>query len=172
MPSTGQRWPLRHHGAARCRGRTRHEGSRRCWVTQCACWRYETSLSCQFSSPTDECAPWLLCGCTPSGRSAPPDECAHGRVRGDREYHTCPVASASAVTARNCPTDVSALRAVASTRPESDADFARSMSFPRPHVKAGGTWTRTVSRYSAGEPTAAATACSPIAAAATRLVRA
>jgi conjugal transfer mating pair stabilization protein TraN len=92
-------------GAARCAdgpGTKEVDGAQ---VTR-ACWRYETSLSCQFGSPTDECAPLAASGCTPSGTVCRQMNAATGVCEVTENTYTCPVASASAVTARNCPTDV------------------------------------------------------------------
>lgn len=116
-------------GAARCAdgpGTKEVDGAQ---VTR-ACWRYETSLSCQFGSPTDECAPLAASGCTPSGTVCRQMNAATGVCEVTENTYTCPVASASAVTARNCPTDVFCVAGSCfNTTYTSDADFARSMSF-------------------------------------------
>lgn len=95
-----------------------------------ACWRYETSLSCQFGSPSDECAPLAASGCTPSGTICRQMNAATGVCEVTENTYSCPVASGSRVTARNCPTDVFCIAGSCfNTTYTNDADFARSMSF-------------------------------------------
>lgn len=95
-----------------------------------ACWRYETSLSCQFGAPSDECAPLAASGCTPTGTVCRQANAATGVCEVAENTYSCPVAAGSAVTARNCPTDVFCIAGSCfNTTYANDADFARSMSF-------------------------------------------
>ncbi|WP_038213252.1 type-F conjugative transfer system mating-pair stabilization protein TraN [Xenophilus azovorans] len=95
-----------------------------------ACWRYETSLSCQFGAPTDECAALAASSCTPTGTACRQANPATGACEVTENTYSCPVAAGSTVTARNCPTDVFCIAGSCfNTTYTNDADFARSMSF-------------------------------------------
>lgn len=103
-----------------------------------ACWRYETSLSCQFGAASDECAPLAASGCTPSETVCRQTNAATGVCELAENTYTCPVAPGSTVTARNCPTDVFCIAGSCfNTTYTSDADFARSMSFLEAAREAG-----------------------------------
>ena len=103
-----------------------------------ACWRYETSLSCQYGAPTDECAPLAAAGCTPNSTVCRQMNPATGTCEVAENTYNCPVAASSAVTARNCPTDVFCIAGSCfNTTYTNDADFARSMSFLEAGREAG-----------------------------------
>lgn len=103
-----------------------------------ACWRYETSMTCQFGSPVDECAPLAASGCTPTGTVCRQLNPATGVCEISENSYSCPVAPASSVTATNCPANVFCIEGNCfNTTYTSDADFARSMSFLEAAREAG-----------------------------------
>ncbi len=103
-----------------------------------SCWRYETSLSCQYGAPTDECAPLATAGCTPTGTTCRQPNPATGLCEITENTYSCPVAPGSAVTARNCPKDVFCIAGSCfNTTYTNDADFARAMSFLEAGREAG-----------------------------------
>lgn len=124
-------------GAARCADGPATKVVDGAQVTR-ACWRYETSLSCQFGSPSDACAPLAASGCTPSGTVCRQMNAATGVCEVTENTYACPAAPGSTVTARNCPTDVFCIAGSCfNTTYTSDADFARSMSFLEAAREAG-----------------------------------
>ena len=103
-----------------------------------ACWRYETALSCQFGTATDECAPLAAAGCTPASTVCRQTNPATGVCELAENTYACPMAPATTVTARNCPADVFCLAGSCfSTAYTGDADFARTMSFLEAAREAG-----------------------------------
>jgi conjugal transfer mating pair stabilization protein TraN len=103
-----------------------------------SCWRYETSLSCQYGAPTDECAPLAAAGCTPSGTTCRQSNPATGVCEVAENRYTCPVGAGTTATATNCPTDVFCIAGSCfNTTYTNDADFARSMSFLEAGREAG-----------------------------------
>ena len=124
-------------GAARCADEPATKVIDGASVTR-ACWRYETSLSCQYGTPTDECAPLAAAGCTPSGTVCRQMNPATGTCEIAENTYSCPVAPGSAVTARNCPIDVFCIAGSCfNTTYTNDADFARAMSFLEAGREAG-----------------------------------
>ncbi len=102
------------------------------------CWRYETAMSCQHGAPSDECAPLAASGCTPTGTTCRQMNPATGTCEITENTYSCPVAPGSAVTARNCPTDVFCIAGSCfNTTYTNDADFARAMSFLEAGREAG-----------------------------------
>lgn len=102
------------------------------------CWRYETALSCQYGTPTDECAPLAAAGCTRAGTSCRQSNPATGACEITENRYTCPAASGSAMTASNCPANVFCIAGSCfNTTYTNDADFARSMSFLEAGREAG-----------------------------------
>ncbi|MFT3815742.1 MAG: type-F conjugative transfer system mating-pair stabilization protein TraN [Acidovorax sp.] len=103
-----------------------------------ACWRYETSLSCQYGAPADECAPLASAGCTPTGTTCRQLNPATGSCEITENSYACPVPAGTAATASNCPKDVFCIAGSCfSTTYTNDADFARSMSFLEAGREAG-----------------------------------
>ncbi|MBP6779194.1 MAG: type-F conjugative transfer system mating-pair stabilization protein TraN [Ottowia sp.] len=103
-----------------------------------ACWRYETALSCQYGTPTDECTPLAAAGCTPVGTSCRQSNPATGTCEITENRYTCPLAPGSTVTASNCPANVFCIAGNCfNTAYTNDADFARSMSFLEAGREAG-----------------------------------
>ena len=124
-------------GAARCADEPATKVIDGASVTR-ACWRYETSLSCQYGTPTDECAPLAAAGCTPSGTVCRQMNPTTGTCEIAENTYSCPVAPGSAVTARNCPIDVFCIAGSCfNTTYTNDADFARAMSFLEAGREAG-----------------------------------
>ena len=116
-------------GAARCADGSATKLVDGASVTR-ACWRYETSLSCQFGASSDECAPLAASGCSPASTVCRQMNVATGVCEVTENTYSCPVAPGSTVTARNCPTDVFCIAGSCfNTTYSNDADFARSMSF-------------------------------------------
>ncbi|CAM3345948.1 type-F conjugative transfer system mating-pair stabilization protein TraN [Paracidovorax anthurii] len=124
-------------GAARCVDGPATKAVDGAPVTR-ACWRYETSLSCQFAGATDECAPLAAAGCTPSGSTCRQMNPATGTCEITENTYRCPVPAGTATAARNCPADVFCIAGSCfNTTYTNDADFARSMSFLEAAREAG-----------------------------------
>lgn len=124
-------------GAARCVDGPSTKEVDGALVTR-ACWRYETSMSCQFGAPSDECAPLAASGCTPTGTVCRQMNPATGACEITENTYACPLPPSSAVTVRNCPSDVFCVAGSCfNTTYTNDADFARSMSFLEAAREAG-----------------------------------
>jgi len=117
------------------------------------CWRYETALSCQFGAASDECAPLAAAGCTPNGSVCHQSNAATGQCEMLEASYACPVAPASAITARNCPADVYCVAGSCfNTARTADSDFARAMTFLEAAREAGVYMDTDRLQVFAGEP--------------------
>jgi len=103
-----------------------------------ACWRYETAWSCPQANPTDECAPLVAAGCTPTGTACRQVNPATGTCEIAENTYRCPVAPGSKVQVSNCPANVFCIAGSCfNTAYTADGDFARSMSFMEAAREAG-----------------------------------
>lgn len=103
-----------------------------------ACWRYETAWSCPDAAATDECAPLVAAGCTPTATACRQVNPATGSCDITENTYSCPVAPGTSVQVSNCPANVFCIAGSCfNTAYTADSDFARSMTFMEAAREAG-----------------------------------
>ena len=103
-----------------------------------ACWRYETPLSCPQGAGSNECAPLIAAGCSPTSTACRQVNATTGVCDVTENSYACLVPPSTTVTATNCPANVFCLAGSCfNTSYTNDSDFARSMSFMEAAREAG-----------------------------------
>lgn len=93
------------------------------------CWQYESSMSCSSATPTDQCAPLLAAGCTPTSSTCRRTNAVSGACEVFEDGYSCAVPAQTVTAASNCPSTVFCLQGNCfDIGYANDGDFARTMS--------------------------------------------